>query len=215
MNRPLLYVLITLNVFLASVLAAEWITNTETPPVQTSAQTQNDNAEMDEALPELDLTATSENDYSDLVERPLFIKGRKPVNEPEPENITAPVKKIEAFNWELTGIFTTPKDVTAFFSRTNAKVPKDNYRKPKMGEELDGWKVTEINADNIILTQAGETKTLQLRKEKPKSPLQADINKPQPPSSVAIQQPQTLQIPEAAKNNVEPEADESVEAVPE
>lgn len=222
MNRPLLYVLITLNVLLAAILAVEWATNTEPQPVKTSAQTQNNNAELDEALPELDLTATSEDDYSDLVERPLFIKGRKPVNEPEPETATAAVKKVEAFNWELTGIFTTPKGVTAFLSRTNTKVPKDNYRKPKIGEELDGWKITEINTDNIILTQAGETKILQLRKAKPKSPLKADINKPQQPVAPVSEKPtqqqgalsQTLQIPSAV-NNIEPQADESVEAVPE
>jgi hypothetical protein len=177
-----------------------------------------------------------------LVERPLFIKGRKPVNEPVPESVpVAATKKIEVFVWELTGIFTTPKGVTAFFSRINAKVPKDNYRKYKIGDELDGWKLTEIHADNVVLTQANETKTLPLRKLKLKSSIPTTNRVPSPPpqqSSPPPQQmqqggmppqqmqqggmppqqmqqgiPQQMQTPEAMQNMVNPQEDESVEAV--
>jgi hypothetical protein len=172
-----------------------------------------------------------------LVERPLFIKGRKTVNEPVPETVpVAAVKKVEAFAWDLTGIFATPKGVTAFFSRTNAKVPKDNYRKQKISEEIDGWKLSEIHSDNVTLTQTGETKVLLLRKPKPKTPpppvQQANANNRVPPQqhqpvSQQMQQqpvpqqmqqqgmpPQNLQTPNAVQNNVEPQADESVETVP-
>jgi hypothetical protein len=159
----------------------------------------------------------------------MFIKGRKPVSEPVPETVpVAAVKKVEAFVWDLTGVFATPKGVTAFFSRANAKIPKDNYRKHKVGEELDGWKVTEIHTDNVVLTQANETKILPLRKNKPKTPVPMQMNannRVPPPQHQPPVQPQ-LQIqqqgiplqndppPEMMQNNVEPQADESVEAVP-
>ncbi|MDD5227480.1 MAG: hypothetical protein PHN45_06795 [Methylococcales bacterium] len=223
MNRPVILVLIALNTLLVAVLTIEWVAGTKTPT--TIAQTKTDNSESEESLPELDLTTTSEEGYSDLVERPLFIKGRKTVNEPIPESVpVAAVKKVEAFVWDLTGVFATPKGVTAFFSRMNAKVPKDNYRKYKVGEELDGWKISEIHTDSVVLTQTSETKTLPLRKLKPRTPvpMQMNVNNRVPPPQhqpvpPQMQQqgmpPQNLQTPDAVQNNVEPQADESAETV--
>ncbi len=171
MNRPTLFVLIVLNTLFAGVLAMEWMSTTHIPAAtETSAKTIN--SEADELPPSFDLTESSEDSYSDLVERPLFIKGRKPVNEPVPESVpVAAVKKVEVFVWDLTGIFTTPKGMTAFFSRTNTKVAKDNHRKIQLSEDLDGWKVSEIHTDHVVLTQTGESKTLLLHKIKPKLPI--------------------------------------------
>lgn len=170
MNRPTLFTLIALNALLVFVLTGEWFAESET--VGTVQNTLKTIDAQDEELPSLDLEAKSEDEYSDLVERPLFIKGRKPVTEPIPESTpVAAVKKVEAFVWDLTGVFTTPKGVTAFFSRINAKVEKDNYRKLKLGEDIDGWKLSEIQPDKVTLTQTGETKTLPLRKAKPKNAL--------------------------------------------
>ncbi len=143
----------------------------------TPSMLKNANTDEEESLASLDLTEPSEESYNDLVERPLFIKGRKPVNEPEPENTSTPiVKRTDVFNWELTGIYATPKKIMVFFSRTNAKVAKDNYRKCKLNDEIDGWKVSEIHPDNVVLTQAGENKILPLRKAKPKTPIPAQVN---------------------------------------
>lgn len=168
MNRPTLFALIVLNALLVFVLAGEWFAGNETTDaVQPEVKTVE---AQDEELPSLDLEAKSEEEYSDLVERPLFIKGRKPVAEPEAENApVAEVKRNEAFVWNLTGVFSTPKGVTAFFSRINGKVEKDNYRKLKLGDALDGWKLTEIYPDKVTFTQTGETKNLSLRKAKPKN----------------------------------------------
>lgn len=227
MNRRTIIVLITLNVLFAFILAAEWIANEET--VVTISKAKTENSESEEAFPALDLTATSEESYSDLVERPMFIKGRKPVEEPEPESVpVAEIKKTEVFVWDVAGIFKTPKGVTAFFSRTNTKVPRDNYRKYKVGEELDGWKISEIHPDKVILTQATETKTLPLRKLKPKSsiPVQMNANnrippQQQPPVQPQLQMqqqgmpPQNVQQPEMIQNNAENPDDQSVESVQE
>jgi hypothetical protein len=168
MNRPALFVLIALNALFAFVLASEWFAESE----KTHAM-QHESKKLetqDEDLPSLDLEAKSEDEYSDLVERPLFIEGRKPVAEPEPETVpVAAVKKVEAFVWDVTGIFATPKGVTAFFSRINGKVEKDNYRKLQLGDDIDGWKLSDIAPDKVTLTQMGETKNLPLRKAKPKN----------------------------------------------
>ena len=205
MNRPTLFVLIALNTLFVGVLAVEWMSATEIPAA-TPAQILN--SESDEPPPSFDLTEPSEDSYSDLVERPLFIKGRKPVNEPVPESVpVAAVKKVDVFVWELTGIFTSPKGVTAFFSRTNAKVEKDNHRKIQYNEELDGWKVSEIHTDHVVLMQSGEIKTLPLRKMKPKLPIPVAMTAnnraapPPPQKPVPVTTAQEMQL-----NNTPPEA---------
>lgn len=224
MNRPTLFALIALNTLFVFVLAGEWFTGSKISDTVTheskTVETQ------DEELPSLDLEAKSEDEYSDLIERPLFIKGRKPVLEPETESApVAEVKRMEAFVWDLTGIFTTPKGVTAFFSRVNGKVEKDNYRKLKLGDSLDGWKLTEIYLDKVTFTQTGETKNLSLRKAKPKNlpptPVVPVANanqntRQQPPRSGMAQlavptqgiAAPALQTPEIVQS-VEPPADET------
>jgi hypothetical protein len=218
MNRPTFFALIALNALLAFVLAGEWFASSETADV---IQLDSKTVEMqDEELPSLDLEAKSEDEYSDLVERPLFIKGRKPVAEPEPDavSVTA-VKKVEAFVWDLTGVFTSPKGVTAFFSRINGKVEKDNYRKLKLGDEIDGWKLSEIAPDKVTLSQTGETKTLPLRKAKPKNapPVANTHQNTSPPPRPGMPQlavptqavpAPVLQTPETLQS-VEPPDDES------
>lgn len=216
MNRPTLLVLIALNALFAAALVGEWFAEKDTseisrPPVKTG-----DTSEED--LPQIDLEATSEEQYSDLVERPLFIKGRKPVPEPEPESVpVAAVKKVEALNWELTGIFATPKGVTAFFSRTGAKVPKDNYKKLKLGEELEGWKLSAISPENVTLSQTGETKVLPLRKVKPKTPMpetmQARVPPQRNPPPVPVPPPQlqTRDAPQIASPQNAPQQQTVIE----
>lgn len=119
-------------------------------------------------LPSLELTKQPESSYVDLVARPLFIQGRKPVN--EPTNVTVPVTNAatETFNWAVNGIYTYQNKLYALISRTTTKVPKDNYRKVTKDNDIDGWKLTEIFKDRIVVSQGGKTKELPLRKAKPK-----------------------------------------------
>ncbi|WP_411726469.1 hypothetical protein [Methyloglobulus sp.] len=118
-------------------------------------------------LPSIQLTKQPETSYVDLVAKPLFIQGRKPVNEPDP--VATPIAKAtETFNWALNGIYTYQKNLYALFSRTATKVPKDNYRKITKDNDIDGWKLTEIHKDKVVVSQGGKQKELPLRKPKPK-----------------------------------------------
>ena len=123
-------------------------------------------------LPEIELTSQPEENYVDLVARPLFIKGRRPVDEPVRETGQAAAKP-ETFDWQLTGVYSTKKTVSALFSRAKSKVAKDNHRKITVGEDLDGWKLIEINKDRAVLKQGSKEKELLLRKPKSKTPLPA------------------------------------------
>jgi hypothetical protein len=177
MNRPTLYCLGALNLFFVGVLAIEVYLTTQ--PIDAAAltvQKKNVTALQEEAT-DLNLSDPSEDSYSDLVERPMFIKGRKPVEEPIPEEMAlATAQKTENVNWELIGIYSTPKGTTAFFSRSNGRLPKDNFRKCKLGDTLDGWQLSEINESGVNLTQGTETKKLPLRKMKPKNPTPTPVS---------------------------------------
>ncbi|MBV5301201.1 MAG: hypothetical protein J0649_05380 [Methylococcales bacterium] len=192
MNRPTLYCLGALNLFFVGVLAIEVYLTTQ--PIDAAAltvQKKNVTAMQEEAT-DLNLSDPSEDNYSDLVERPMFIKGRKPVEEPIPEEMAlATAQKTENVNWELIGIYSTPKGTTAFFSRSNGRLPKDNFRKCKLGDALDGWHLSEINENAVSLTQGTETKKLPLRKMKPKNPTPTPVS-PANATPIPVPEPQNV-----------------------
>jgi hypothetical protein len=121
-------------------------------------------------LPSIALTEQPESSYTDLVTRPLFIQGRKPVK--ESPTVAAPTSTAtETFNWALNGVYTHKNGLYALFSRTTTKVPKDNFRKVTKDSDIDGWKLTEILKDKVVVSQGSKQKELPLRKPKPKDPL--------------------------------------------
>jgi hypothetical protein len=167
-------------------------------------------------LPEVDLDAKPEESYVDLVSRPLFLKGRKPVEEisgaKEKEQIGN-----EMFDWRLDGIYTGKKGLSALLSRSKvggvspavagstppvagSKDKPDNYRKVSESEDVDGWRLTQIKTDRVVFELGGETKELVLRKPKPKE---------LPPEKVKSQgqQPQNPQrnsrLPQTRTNDIE------------
>jgi hypothetical protein len=173
-------------------------------------------------LPSIELTKQAESSYVDLVARPLFIQGRKPVN--EPSTATTPVTAAtETFNWALNGVYTQKNSLYALFSRTNAKVAKDNYRKVTKDSDIDGWKLTEIHKDKVVVSQGGgKQKELPLRKPKPKDPAnnagRSRIAPPPIPGQpgqqplVPGQQPIPEQIPEPEPDSeLMPEPDPALE----
>jgi len=166
------------------------------------------NAAQDD-MPQVDLTKRSEESYEDMVSRPLFLEGRKPVPEPTAEQTQANAVAVK-FDWLLNGVYTTTKGLSALFTRAS-KVPKGNYRKIKQGDDLDGWKLSEIQKDKVILTQDGNRKELLLRKPKLKQLAQKRSNAPPQPAAdaevpgapVAEPPPESEQLPES-----EPESPE-------
>lgn len=127
-------------------------------------------------LPTIELSERDETSYTDLVNRPLFIQGRKPVAETADTGATPVTPASGTLNWDLNGIYTQNNHLYALFSRTGAKTPKDNFRKITKDSNLDGWVLTEIHKDKVILNQGGNQKELFLRKSKPKDAARPGIN---------------------------------------
>lgn len=168
-------------------------------------------------LPSIELTKQPESSYVDLVSRPLFIQGRKPVNEPSAEATPGPVAT-QTFNWDLNGIYTHKKGLYALFTRTTNKVAKDNYRKVTKDSDIDGWKLTEIHKDKVVVSQGGMKKELPLRKPKskdsPTSMGRQPITPPMPgqPGQPLMPGQQPIPIPEPVPQpEPEPDPDPALE----
>lgn len=169
MNIKLISLLAAGCTALVILIAGEWFySGSAQQQLLTSAMSVKAPDFQPDELPTMELAGEPESSYEDLVSRPLFIKGRKPVEEPTSEQANA-TSVVENFDWQLNGIYTTKKGISALFSRAKSKLAKDNFRRIIAGEELDGWKLTEIGKDNVFLTQGSEKKELPLRKPKLKT----------------------------------------------
>ena len=167
MNRKRLYMLGTICITCILIILSEWFyvlwvqNNT-----LISADAKSTELSLDE-MPAIELLRQPEESYVDLVNRPLFIKGRKPVNEPLPESMLPSQAVTNTFDWQLNGVFTTPKGLSALFSRS-AKTGKNAYRKIMIDADLDGWKLTEIHMDRVLLELNNQSKEVVLLKPKSK-----------------------------------------------
>ena len=167
MNNKLITGLGLICIACILVIMCEWLYASWVEKTILASLTPTNTKISPEEMPHIELNEQSEESYVDLVARPLFIKGRKPVDEPSPEAIQNALVPL-VFDWELNGVYTTANGLSALFSRSKTKVAKDNYRKISIGAELDGWKIVEIYQDKALLKQGVQEKELLLRKIKPK-----------------------------------------------
>lgn len=212
MNVKLITLLASLCLALGLIIAGEWLYARQTQAkLLAPAAVKPDPAEP-EALPGVSVAAQSEDSYTALILKPLFIKGRKPVDEPDPEESRTAVPE-SAFDWELSGIYGKNGRVSALVSRGKVKVIRDNHRRIRIGAELDGWKLADIQNDRVILMRGDARKELLLRKPKPKqvsgrpTPSGADAQPnatPRQPSSPRLPPPpQSQSQEEPFENNVD------------
>ncbi|QXP88148.1 hypothetical protein [Methylococcus capsulatus] len=110
-------------------------------------------------------------EFEELVERPLFVEGRRPppevVEEPPPPVSRTPL------DLKLMGMIFSPTGKTALLVD-----PKGKYKRVKEGGVVNGWVLKELKTDRVIMQQDGEIKELPLLKVKPKL---AAGGAPQPP----------------------------------
>jgi hypothetical protein len=100
--------------------------------------------------------------FDEMINRPLFIQGRRPPTE-ETEVAVEPPEPRTPLNAKLMGVVVTPGAKTALLIDAKGK-----YKRGKKNMVIDGWKVFEIKDDRVVMEQAGERKDLLLIKPKPK-----------------------------------------------
>ena len=161
LNVKLLSLLLICCAVLAIIVIGEWwYANYSYQNLLTSIEDIDEEADGIETMPEIKLAEKSQESYSAMVNRPLFTEGRKPIDEAdEATSVQEFTGKIELV---LTGLVETPEGITAMLQDNNKK----HYR-AKQGEEAQGWEVTKIEADKVIVEQGSNRKELMLRKPKP------------------------------------------------
>lgn len=95
--------------------------------------------------------------YRDATERPLFIATRQPPPAPEAADTSVRASQLRA-KWELTGIV-----VAGDSSFAHVRGVRDKQtQKITINSVLDGWRVIEIAARQVTLSEGVETVTLEL-----------------------------------------------------
>lgn len=102
-------------------------------------------------------------DYASVVERPLFMPTRRPPEEepeePEPPPPEEPPPTVALDTFDLNAILITPSDSIAWVRSPSTPTPQ----RLRTGDEVEGWTVKAIMADQIELERQGDTDTLILR----------------------------------------------------
>jgi hypothetical protein len=107
-------------------------------------------------MPELDLIQKSLDSYDEMITRPLFIEGRKPVEEAE---IAEPSVFSDKMDLILTGIIAKPEGMIAILQDKQ----KLNHQL-QLDDAYAGWQVESIDADKVVLARNNERSQLLLRK---------------------------------------------------
>ncbi|MEY3879514.1 MAG: hypothetical protein RIQ94_309 [Pseudomonadota bacterium] len=190
MNRKRLYLLVSICSACIFIIICEWSYGLWLQKQLLNSTTASHTELSADKMPVIDLLNQPEENYVNLVTRPLFIKGRRPVKEISQETALSAGTMTNTFDWQVNGIYTTPKGVSALFSHSRAKTIKNAHRKLTIGADLDGWKITEIHKDLVLLEKNNQPKELLLQKPKPK-----ELAKNPNTSLVAGFPPETPNIP--------------------
>ncbi len=115
-------------------------------------------------LPDSEFTQLPFDNYQEIVMRPLFIEGRRPIEGGgDDDSIAAISNDIKQF--ALMGIYTIENNPIALIKdQANA----DQYLKKAVGDEIAGWTIKQILTDRIVIGRSGQTQEIELRKPKPR-----------------------------------------------
>ena len=108
------------------------------------------------------------NDFHEMVERPLFFVGRKPIvledADAAEETVVVEVKPAEDISMALIGIINTPAGVYALFHDPKAKSDEPKFKRLKQNQDINGWTIKEIKHDRVIISADKNTDEILLAK---------------------------------------------------
>lgn len=120
--------------------------------------------------------------FSGIVERPLFIQGRRPLAPVE----EGPVEPEKSFDAQLHGIVMAPDGSMLALLKNKA----GRHYKLRVGEKLDGWELAEIAPDRVMMMRGESKRELLLQKPKPKEPAKAEAPAEAPAEEAAGEESQ-------------------------
>jgi len=177
MKNSLIKLLLLASVLLLGLLILEWFWLNHVE--EDKAIIQPASMENQIRLPDSEFTQLPFDNYQEIVMRPLFIEGRRPIEGgSDDDSIAAISNDIKQF--VLMGVYTIENKLIALIKdQMNA----DHYLKKSLGDEIAGWTIKQILTDRIIIERSGQTQEIELRKPKPrklksiKNPFRLPANK--------------------------------------
>jgi hypothetical protein len=143
-------------------------------------------------------------EFEELVQRPLFIEGRRPPEESAGDEGPI-VKPHTPLNAKLMGVVFSPRGVTALLVDAKGK-----YQRVRKGGVVDNWTLVELHRDRVILEQDGERQELLLLKKRPKVP-SATASTPAPPAAPSGKAKLPIPTPKQQGGEAAQEGDEDTE----
>ena len=132
-------------------------------------------------LPQLSLSKQSAESFINIVERPLFIEGRKPLPEILETSSEASAND-QLDDWSLIGIYTKNKRQVALFRKQNEA---RKFLKLNEDQAISGWQLKQIQDDRVVLQQGGQEKSVMLRKPRLPSKMPPPPKRPAAPRKPA------------------------------
>jgi hypothetical protein len=165
-------------VSLAGLLAVEWMLGVSSSAELKKQLETEIHAEYNaESLPTLKSTKRLVDNYNVIVEKPLFIEGRRPlpdVVEDSPQD----ADNGQLDDWSLIGIYNKDKNnkrkVALFRKQNEART----FLRLNETQTISGWELAEIQDDRVLLRQGGQQKSIMLRKPRPQMPQTPASNRP-------------------------------------
>lgn len=103
------------------------------------------------------------SEYSHTIDRPLFMETRRPA--PPPSAEPPPKREPPApVTFRLMGVINSPKGPMALIVDNKGK-----YKRLRPQEASEGWEVSEIRPDRLIVEQSGIKEDVDLVKKRPKT----------------------------------------------
>lgn len=188
---------------LSSVLLAEWgYGRYAQSDLQSLLDKQMVSDYQAEELPSLDMDALAAQNNSQIIERPLFIEGRKPLAEASPTANAEEAEVGQLDDWQLIGVYEKDQRLFALFSKLNEA---RTFLKLNQEQLIAGWQLREIQGDRVILQQGSQQKTVMLRKPRNTTPAPAAAPKQPAGRPTRPPRPTIPANPVAAPNNNTPE----------
>jgi hypothetical protein len=144
--------LVGLAAVLAGVAAVEFVAGPFFVPTPQRSMPGLDALEDPETITpaeKLDISA-----FSEVIERPLFARSRRPSPPIEPVAKTAP----KAENFDLVGIIISPSGRVALLRPKRS----DDVLRAVEGQQVGGWKIREINSTEITLERGDFSELLKI-----------------------------------------------------
>jgi general secretion pathway protein N len=176
----------------------DWSPTPSMPSVQPGEQSGQVDSADEPGLSEMLLPPASRDDYVSVIERPLFLPDRRPPpDEPEEEVSTEEEAPTDLDSMDLSAVLITPSLVSAW---VRSPTEKEMIRL-RIGMELEGWTVDDIQDDKLVLERQGETHELILRDyENAPPPIAPTPN----PRRGARKEPQSREEPAGERTQDEP-----------